>query len=60
MKPTLAQHLVVAGYPPVLCQDRPFVIEIDTVYSLKLYFNPLSPHDALRHHFASLKNGLIS
>ena len=22
--------------------------------------NPLSPHDALNHHFASLKNGLIS
>ena len=23
-------------------------------------FNPLSPHDALKHHFASLKNDLIS
>ena len=24
------------------------------------FINPLSPHDALKHHFASLKNGLIS
>ena len=23
-------------------------------------FNPLSPHDAPNHHFASLKNGLVS
>ena len=27
---------------------------------IKCMFNPLSPHDALRHHFASLKNDLIS
>ena len=25
-----------------------------------MMFNPLSPHDALKHHFKSLKNYLIS
>ena len=29
-------------------------------YSAKLFvFNPLSPHDALEHHFTSLKTDLI-
>ena len=23
-------------------------------------FNPLGPHDAMKHHFATLKNDLIS
>ena len=27
--------------------------------SVKLLFNPLSPHDALKHHFTSLKTDLI-
>ena len=26
----------------------------------KKYFNPLNSHDALKHHFAYLKNDLIS
>ena len=31
-----------------------------TVIGNKCGFNPLNPHDALKHHFASLKNDLIS
>ena len=33
-------------------------IPLDQTDVLLVYFNPLSPHDALKHHFASLKNDL--
>ena len=29
------------------------------LYPLVFLFNPLSPHDALKHHFTSQKKGLI-
>ena len=31
-----------------------------TTYYFKAYFNPFSHNDALKHHFSSLKNDLIS
>ena len=33
-------------------------VQVDTNYSY--LFNPLSPRDALKHHFTSLKTDLIS
>ena len=32
-----------------------YVLNSEMIY----YFNPLSPHDALKHHFTSLKTDLI-
>ena len=33
---------------------------LDNDQSVNLHTNPLSPHDALKHHFTSLKTQLIS
>ena len=35
-------------------------VNINRMIFLRLRFNPLSPHDALKHHFTSLKTDLIS
>ena len=40
---------------------RHMMIEESPMVYVKIvqYFNPLSPHDALKHHFTSLKTDLI-
>ena len=40
---------------PLHCKGSASIV---TLYSSGL-FNPLSPHDALKHHFTSLKTDLI-
>ena len=39
-------------------RSRP-IWEFKPSAQLELFFNPLSPHDALKHHFTSLKTDLI-
>ena len=40
--------------------DTFYLSLIQKLAPLTCLFNPLSPQDALKHHFASLKNDLIS
>ena len=45
----------------ILNRKKPLVsMWIEKIYFSVSRVNPLSPHDALKHHFASLKNDLIS
>ena len=42
-------------------EDLTFALNVAYVIcNSTLSFNPLSPHDALKHHFTSLKTDLIS
>ena len=41
----------------ILFKKSHMKLNLDVIFSL--FINPLSPHDALKHHFTSLKTDLI-
>ena len=45
-------------YVFIYSYTKPIVTRVKTFYYKKV--NPLSPHDALKHHFASLKTGFYN
>ena len=64
IKTSLFQRVGIAGkMSNALCGNRPvpdFCVVQHWSTVKHVAFNPLNPHDALKHHFASLKNDLIS
>ena len=52
--------IIKADYLYLLNLKHVWAINVEKNNNISLSFNPLSPHDALKHHFTSLKLYLIS
>ena len=48
------------SWTPIDVEQRFKVLETKAWFLRLFFINPLSPHDALKHHFTALKTGLIS